>query len=1024
MYSESDYFDENTQSLPNFVYEFDPNLTESQYFESNTFNPIYSEYEYQSISGDESGSELNNFDEITIVNNKNKDIEEGKEYKQHKEINIEKEKEINNIIEENTSPEPEQLKKIDENLEQTSSISESSKQDLEYKDQDYITTITIEDTSSPEIKVKNKSKKSNSVKRQNSLRKPLTFITKNISRAFGEKDNKSKKNKSLPVETDPNQLYSSLPDINASKYLEKCERIDRKLRKCDKYPHNSGTKNRFVVNIGQHLNLKDNKTSIPVDFEIKISKIPKKKENAINETDKNNNDKYLLPQTLLNQNLRDNCIEVQSQEKTKHKILPKITEVIEKKDIRPVKTIRNYSKIDEKPVNTYVSITKPMSPDRPISRQSNSLPIDIPKQRVIEEQFKEPQMDLDIQEKRKEKKSPSPPNTEQEYQEKIDTMRCFWNKMMDNVEEDEKEEEQEEPEKPISPKLVISHFENLSNGKTSPKPEPCKIVDVQSKVENVRKFFEQFPEKPKEIGPSLVETNKKIFEPKVESKAEKTFVKESCEIFESSFFPLHSDTFQYESLNPNIVEIVERHNTSNGLKSEANGLPNETNGLRDETDLAKRKMNGCVIKKNNTLLRTKDLERKPEFDHVRYKVMKSDLFQKNIFANYEKESQFDGLMQYLQDYSFQELLIDNNIVIIEPIRTKVEYQDSQKKQRKLAQIIPKINQKTESKESSLKRHFFYHPIRVNREINDDELPNPDTVKQVRQIFENPGIMERSQSSKELDNNPIKKTIRYQTLVDPDRDQCSDISDASDKNSCSQNTSRRNSSEQNLESFEDEKQYISEDILKKIRDCGTCITYYGGKILKRHNSEQLSPMTKAIMEEIRGWQRRNEECGCKKRGIRKNSEETNDSKDNRDAYQGVKFKLIKSNSCSSRLELVGTENLSEYRKKFLEKQKQIIEEQNLKNDHNGNEKTLKDHVNKENKINGNEKELNSPKIVGEEKKLNKGTNQWIVEEEMVNNNTVTIKTDNKKLDDFKHYEVRKHNNKYDDMEFEHFEVLEK
>ena len=31
--------------------------------------------------------------------------------------------------------------------------------------------------------------------------------------------------------------------------------------------------------------------------------------------------------------------------------------------------------------------------------------------------------------------------------------------------------------------------------------------------------------------------------------------------------------------------------------------------------------------------------------------------------------------------------------------------------------------------------FFYHPIRVNRELIDEELPDPDTVKNVRLMFE-------------------------------------------------------------------------------------------------------------------------------------------------------------------------------------------------------------------------------------------------------------------------------------------------
>lgn len=42
-----------------------------------------------------------------------------------------------------------------------------------------------------------------------------------------------------------------------------------------------------------------------------------------------------------------------------------------------------------------------------------------------------------------------------------------------------------------------------------------------------------------------------------------------------------------------------------------------------------------------------------DFDHVRYKVMKSDTFQKNILAHNRKEAQFDGLLQYLHNYSFQ-----------------------------------------------------------------------------------------------------------------------------------------------------------------------------------------------------------------------------------------------------------------------------------------------------------------------------------------------------------------------------------
>lgn len=43
-----------------------------------------------------------------------------------------------------------------------------------------------------------------------------------------------------------------------------------------------------------------------------------------------------------------------------------------------------------------------------------------------------------------------------------------------------------------------------------------------------------------------------------------------------------------------------------------------------------------------------------DFDHVRYKVMKTDTFQKDIFKQTRKhEAPLDGLLQYLNDYSFQ-----------------------------------------------------------------------------------------------------------------------------------------------------------------------------------------------------------------------------------------------------------------------------------------------------------------------------------------------------------------------------------
>ncbi|XP_035792045.1 protein javelin-like isoform X2 [Anopheles albimanus] len=132
-----------------------------------------------------------------------------------------------------------------------------------------------------------------------------------------------------------------------------------------------------------------------------------------------------------------------------------------------------------------------------------------------------------------------------------------------------------------------------------------------------------------------------------------------------------------------------------------------------------------------------------DFDHVRYKVMKSEMFQKNLLVNHRKAAQFDGLMQYLQDYSFQELLAHNNVVIIEPVRTKIE-KISEKPPQMPAGVCKITNgalqaagkqRQSNGTSSGIKKHFFYHPIRVNKELLDEELPSPDTVRNVRKLFE-------------------------------------------------------------------------------------------------------------------------------------------------------------------------------------------------------------------------------------------------------------------------------------------------
>ncbi|XP_070509426.1 protein javelin [Chironomus tepperi] len=350
-----------------------------------------------------------------------------------------------------------------------------------------------------------------------------------------------------------------------------------------------------------------------------------------------------------------------------------------------------------------------------------------------------------------------------------------------------------------------------------------------------------------------------------------------------------------------------------------------------------------------------------EFDHVRYKVMKSEMFQKNIArsSKYKKETQFDGLMQYLQDYSFQELLANNNVVIIEPVRTKIE--KVSEKPNKSQSAICKITNGAPTKlnrsgSNNLKKHFFYHPIRVNKELYEDELPVPDTVRNVRKLFEDSlrlgcpssTLSERdSKMSKSSDSLKPRKTIRYLT-IDTSFDNnlstskwdsislSSGVSSAADlsspcecqennlgRNVCNSNSSS-NGSKENLDKSYDsgnagmEKAHlVTTDVLDKMRECGSSITYYGQSVATNqmfNESHKINPeiMSKVVTKDV-GVLR--EKCNCHGRQFRNNFSSSNEkyqqqqqhqlhNKMNND-YTGLKFKLVKSNSCSSRLELAGT-----------------------------------------------------------------------------------------------------------------------
>uniref|UniRef100_A0A182NKB7 Uncharacterized protein n=1 Tax=Anopheles dirus TaxID=7168 RepID=A0A182NKB7_9DIPT len=333
--------------------------------------------------------------------------------------------------------------------------------------------------------------------------------------------------------------------------------------------------------------------------------------------------------------------------------------------------------------------------------------------------------------------------------------------------------------------------------------------------------------------------------------------------------------------------------------------------------------------------------RELDFDHVRYKVMKSEMFQKNLLVNHRKAAQFDGLMQYLQDYSFQELLAHNNVVIIEPVRTKIE-KISEKPPQTPAAVCRITNGALGAPAngkrpagttitSGIKKHFFYHPIRVNKELLDEELPSPDTVRNVRKLFE--GTLRLGTAAKQAYEDAKANGTAGIRKWDS-ASLSSGVSSSGDLSSpcdCGENEpvgAGASAADVGSQlSGELESHYVSQDVLEKIRECGSTVTYYGGRVLDKR-TDQISTMTRAIMREIRGQDR---SCGvCQPHGCHDDEDEAvaeveEDEQEEqelghahgcpgsrrgplageRDGGLGVKFKLVKSNSCSSRLELAGT-----------------------------------------------------------------------------------------------------------------------
>ncbi|KAM3961559.1 javelin [Aphomia sociella] len=568
--------------------------------------------------------------------------------------------------------------------------------------------------------------------------------------------------------------------------------------------------------------------------------------------------------------------------------------------------------------------------------------------------------------------------TDIEYQEKLNSVKNYWSRLIDkkaeskdNIKQGIKINQNEILIKNNNTEANMDKEQIKNDGRTSPSPE-LSVGSIIKSLESVK----------------IVDSIRKISQTKLQLwKDETEKVKSDTEIEERPTEKIlkHPEEIIYEKPRPKNTELECRDTP----EIEIVELTCEDNQNQ---------------KTQATLIKAKSYEKGcDEFDHVRYKVMKSELFKNSMIANYRKEAQFDGLLQYLQDYSFQELLVNNNIVIIEPVRTKVEPAPRKNHNTDTCKIPPTLLKKNENNlgqvdksKNAIRRHFFYHPIRVNKEIIEEELPNPDTVKKVRNLFEDTlkmkspmsqdpplvedsiGLTRRATSYRNLNEESKgnkmggrKKVIRQLTIDtnfgNKKWDNASLSSGVSSGDLSSNNEYETDglspypnknlkdnvysSSEEYLcdsmnQDFCCESQYVSPDILKKIRECGTSITYYGGKVLNSKTGSTVSPMTKAIMEEIKSLQKncsrdcyscqtkcRGSKCSClvgdKHKQILSEKQKSNSMlnptesliQDNKrtEGFPGFKFKLVKSNSCSSRLELTGTDDNKNLRNKFRKQQ---------------------------------------------------------------------------------------------------------
>ncbi|XKL62264.1 hypothetical protein PGB90_002097 [Kerria lacca] len=409
----------------------------------------------------------------------------------------------------------------------------------------------------------------------------------------------------------------------------------------------------------------------------------------------------------------------------------------------------------------------------------------------------------------------------------------------------------------------------------------------------------------------------------------------------------------------------------------------------------------------------------------------------------------------ISPHIMNEKTVNENVVLIEPSQQQIErkIQTIDRSCRVTGEILknkslsvstygeyPNRNVYTlprsvKSHRSQLQRHFYYpqHVGRSSTRVLDEELPDPDIVKNARELFEKvlkTSSLENINCSKSspkkgtyiqrptpeirqpLDGQLTHTKLRKSLSVDTSHISNAITSKWTDNGSLSSGVGSDISAETDLElspkgtnsdcgskedviftsdedlsstkDIEEAGKPISQDILNNIRAYGTSVTYYGGKIIASTKGYACSPMTMTIMNEIRQL--------------------SPDYHMNRkflfDDKQISKFKLIKSNSCGSRLELSDTD---EYAKEYDKKFNGILEDYN-NNDMKRETDTIKEEEEEEQLKKTETWPKTKDTVVMFENKNNKS------------NSKIWCKNNKIKQED-------KTKSSYYDMEFEQYEVLD-